>query len=433
MKIKGENLDKKDLFGKSDPYFILYKKMPDGTYSKAYQSETIMKTLNPSWERFKMRTWDLCGEDISQEIKVECFDWDKHSSDDLIGEATFIIEKIEPSGAKKEVELINPKYKSKKKYKNSGKLVFEYVNVVKIHSFIEFLRSGFEINLMVAIDFTGSNGDPKTPSSLHYINPDGSDNSYMYAIRSIGSILAAYDKDQIIPVYGYGACFPRGGVNHCFPLNGNEDKPEVLGIDGVLKAYQETLQTVELWGPTHFAEIIKKASEITKEGMEKNPYKYYVLLILTDGVINDMEATIDGIVKAANDLPLSIVITGIGEADFSDMDKLDGDGSVLKSTTGVKAERDIVQFVPFNKYSENPQMLAQETLAEIPKQVSEYMAMKGIYPVNNLFFKNIYCEVILYFYRLIHNLMFPFLLTKTRLLSCNTKPHFPCTLLKWVL
>ena len=37
-----------------------------------------------------------------------------------------------------------------------------------------------------------------------------------------------------------------------------------------------------------------------------------------DGVINDMEATIDEIVRAT-DLPLGIVIVGVGNADFTNM------------------------------------------------------------------------------------------------------------------
>ena len=382
MKIKGEDLDKKDLFGKSDPYFILYKKMPDGSYSKAYQSKTIMNTLNPSWNKFKVHIWDLCGKNLAEEIKVECYDWDKHSSDDLIGEATFSLEKLMSSSTNKSIKLINPKLKSKKKkYKNSGKLVFESIKPIKTHSFIEFLRGGLEVSLMVAIDFTGSNGDPKSKSSLHYINPDGSDNAYMKAIRSVGSILAAYDKDKMVSAYGFGAKLHKSYVSHCFPLNGNDKNPEVYGIDGVMEAYKETLSKVELWGPTIFAGVIRNASKIAKEEMEKNPYKYFVLLILTDGEINDMRDTTDAIVEAANDLPVSIVITGIGDADFSNMDELDGDDDALKSTSGVKAQRDIVQFVPFNKYSKKPQLLAQETLAEIPEQVSEYMFMKGISPV----------------------------------------------------
>jgi hypothetical protein len=49
-----------------------------------------------------------------------------------------------------------------------------------------------------------------------------------------------------------------------------------------------------------------------------------VLLILTDGVINDMNETIHAIVDAST-LPLSIIIVGVGNADFEQMDKLDGD------------------------------------------------------------------------------------------------------------
>jgi hypothetical protein len=44
--------------------------------------------------------------------------------------------------------------------------------------------------------------------------------------------------------------------------------------------------------------------------------KYHVLLILTDGVINDIEATIGAIVNASYQ-PMSIIIVGVGEEDFS--------------------------------------------------------------------------------------------------------------------
>ncbi len=45
-----------------------------------------------------------------------------------------------------------------------------------------------------------------------------------------------------------------------------------------------------------------------------------MLLIITDGQVNDMEATIDEIVRASA-LPLSIIIVGVGDADFSAMQK----------------------------------------------------------------------------------------------------------------
>ncbi len=42
---------------------------------------------------------------------------------------------------------------------------------------------------------------------------------------------------------------------------------------------------------------------------------YFILLILTDGVITDMPQTCEAIVNASS-LPLSIIIVGVGDADF---------------------------------------------------------------------------------------------------------------------
>ena len=42
---------------------------------------------------------------------------------------------------------------------------------------------------------------------------------------------------------------------------------------------------------------------------------YFVLLMITDGIISDMTATKEAIVNASS-LPLSIIVVGIGDADF---------------------------------------------------------------------------------------------------------------------
>ena len=51
---------------------------------------------------------------------------------------------------------------------------------------------------------------------------------------------------------------------------------------------------------------------------------YFVLLLLTDGVLSDMSETIDAVVRASH-YPLSIIIVGVGAADFTDMNTLDCD------------------------------------------------------------------------------------------------------------
>ena len=84
----------------------------------------------------------------------------------------------------------------------------------------------------------------------------------------------------------------------------------------------------------------------------------------------------------ASTSPLSIVIVGVGGADFSAMEFLDADGKAL-SAGGRVAQRDIVQFVPFRRFAGGPSagaQLAAATLAEIPSQLVRHFMAKGMTP-----------------------------------------------------
>lgn len=103
------------------------------------------------------------------------------------------------------------------------------------------------------------------------------------------------------------------------------------------------------------------------------------MLILTDGAIHDMAATKDAIYQLA-DLPCSIIIIGVGNADFSMMEELDGDEEGLRNSMGQLVPRDIVQFVEFNKCIARGN-LNEEVLKEVPQQVCSFMERAGIQPV----------------------------------------------------
>ncbi|KAK7199520.1 Copine [Novymonas esmeraldas] len=95
-----------------------------------------------------------------------------------------------------------------------------------------------------------------------------------------------------------------------------------------------------------------------------------------------MQDTIDAIV-AADDAPLSIVIIGIGRADFSSMEQLDGDGGVLRDRSRRASRRDVVQFVPFNQFEgRDPAKLAAAVLQEVPKQVEMWGRVAGFAPAS---------------------------------------------------
>ena len=93
-------------------------------------------------------------------------------------------------------------------------------------SFFDFLKSGWEINLTVAVDFTASNEPVTYPDSLHFIDPTGKQNQYQEALTNVGNILEAYDTDKLIPAFGFGAIPNYSNLteaSHCFHLNGQEN------------------------------------------------------------------------------------------------------------------------------------------------------------------------------------------------------------------
>lgn len=104
---------------------------------------------------------------------------------------------------------------------------------MRVPSFLDYINAGLDMNLVIGVDFTASNGEPHLNTSLHYLGSDH--NQYMTAISEVGKILLNFDTDQEVPLFGFGAMLPKyfKEVSHCFALNGNIFRPEVSGLEGV--------------------------------------------------------------------------------------------------------------------------------------------------------------------------------------------------------
>jgi hypothetical protein len=126
----------------------------------------------------------------------------------------------------------------------------------------------------------------------------------------------------------------------------------------MLNCYRNSLDNVKLWGPTIFKSVLDRVTEFVRDKMKSPVQLYHVLLILTDGCIHDMRETINKIVEMS-DLPISIIIVGIGNNDFGNMEILDADDVDLSDDKLEIAKRDIVQFVKYNDYGEDIGLLAE--------------------------------------------------------------------------
>jgi hypothetical protein len=129
-----------------------------------------------------------------------------------------------------------------------------------------------DIQLLVAIDYSSSNGQPSEADSLHREHPANPRdlNPYEQAISSVGNILVQYDSDQQIPLYGFAARLQQnnnvfGPIQHCFKVV--ED--EVKGVPGLLQAYRDSFSRIRLHGPTLFNLTIDEAGKIARARAEE--------------------------------------------------------------------------------------------------------------------------------------------------------------------
>jgi hypothetical protein len=146
-----------------------------------------------------MRSQKLCNGDPTVPLIVSVWNYEANGDHDLYGQCETSLAEWESGEKRFEV------FKVGSAIENSSIVIENFKKELK-PTIGEFLRSGWVIQLGVAIDFTASNGDPNTPSSLHFIR--GGDpmmrNQYEEAIMEVGSVLEMYDVDRLFPVYGFG-------------------------------------------------------------------------------------------------------------------------------------------------------------------------------------------------------------------------------------
>ncbi|XP_034232140.1 copine-9-like isoform X2 [Thrips palmi] len=328
------------------------------------------------WDEMSVSVNALCDGDYNRTIRVNALQTDEEGTT-LIGSFNTTLNELKTPNAT--YELFNH---AKQSLKHSGEI--RVGEIPQIPTFSQYVAVGFELLGTVQIDFTGSNNAPVP--SLHNIGEEP--NKYELAIKGVCSVVENFIANRIFKAYGFGVNF-HGTVSHDFNLNLDSGSPDCVGVEGILETYHKSLRKLDglMSGPTYFAPGLSKVIAMARQFTDGS--KYFVHLLLTDGNLHDLKETKQAILEASG-LPISIIMIGIGDADFSTVRTLltDVEGGEAKTGTiwnkGERAVRDIVQFVPIREFQgtnlDAEGKLRRHVLSKIPPQYLEYMKIKKIPP-----------------------------------------------------
>lgn len=389
---------------KSDPFYELVRRddtAGGATFNTVFRSEVVKDNLSPEWKPTAVEISQICGGNLDLPFFVKVFDYESSGKHVLMGQFETTVNALVSMTDGKTIAL-------KVQGEETGTFVIQTAELsippeasmphaggppveqqmAKLHldqivaptmgrpTLVDYVSGGCQLQVTLAIDFTGSNGDPRQPGTLHYLHQDGQLNDYEKAISAILGILSNYDHDKKFPVLGFGAKLNSDIASHAFQCG---SAPEAVGVRGVLDAYRSVFKFpgFVMSRPTVFNDVIKYAAHRAEQSLnvalQSGGQTYSILLLLTDGCVSDVEATA-ACLKEIGDKPISIVMVGVGNADFSGMDFLDN----MSYAPG----RDVAQFVPFNDYSSSPSDLSSVTLNEVPNQLVNFFQGRGIQPLS---------------------------------------------------
>ena len=150
----------------SGPLFFVLNRCADqyGTkFVPTYKSKTTPSTGGVvQWDAVEMLAGTICRDDHNRPICMEVFESRKSGNHRFLGSTKFtLLELLERR--KTRLDIVT------KDRRSCGVEVTKCLAIEK-NTFLDYVFGGCEISLIIALDFTLSNGEPTSPDSLHHFD-----------------------------------------------------------------------------------------------------------------------------------------------------------------------------------------------------------------------------------------------------------------------
>jgi len=207
-------------------------------------------------------------------------------------------------------------------------------------------------------------------------------------MMTVSKAFSQYAKFML--AYGVGARTLEGNgsaVDIC-AMTGDFLDPFVESQAELLNCYEGTLRTVKIAGPVNYQAIVKFVCDLAQLdfGTASDPTQirnYYVLTILMAGLIDDIDQSVNQILRAA-ELPISVQIVKIGGVSESENDF----GTLIERTRGAfeQCERKFIDMHDFNNYKVrdktsgsglvHEERLQLDLMRNVPSQIEKFFEIQ---------------------------------------------------------
>ena len=252
---------------------------------------------------------------------------------------------------------------------------------INANSLLSYILGGMYLHLNIAVDFTCL-----VYSFLMFLRcfcvckhimllliiysatTDHDHRGYTKIIEAFGNTLEPYLYEKGIGGFGFGSI-----KSDCFNLNLSNNNDKITGISNFVKIYKQCLNNHEIKSSNansrNYHEIIDKINYLSsKMGKGTHEQNYNILVLITNGsIINNPKLLIKSLSKSIN-LPLSIIIVGIGyNINFNQIINLIQESNELN-------EKDFIQSMIIQNVNGNIINPITNSLKRLSQQIINYMA-----------------------------------------------------------
>ncbi|OMJ81564.1 hypothetical protein SteCoe_3993 [Stentor coeruleus] len=374
LKFKGEDLSKATLSPIS-PYLVLYRNLDENTWVEVYKTEIIKNTQNPVWSSLGISAKVLCACNRNLPIKIICFDNKNIGKDMIIGESEVTLEQLIICGFS--FKLFDIKNKTLNTV--NGIIYVEYIELGGIPKTItECINTYLELSFVVAVDFSSQINQVSDKNPLHFYSK-ACPNEFEIGLRILCEFFAKFNEKKNYHALGFGGI--EGWINMLpgtFPLSLNCNM-EIIGTENLIDIYKGSSKIIKSARNNKLDGPLTYTANLARESIYANKNVYSILVIFTYKDY-DIDNICDLLVENAG-LPLSIMIVGVGTAEFYNFSLLNREGEFLTNHENLVIERKITHFLSLSSDENNLETLLNESEKALTAQILEYVERKNDKPI----------------------------------------------------